>query len=176
MGEHAFRDERLAQLDELRPGSCCHPCGLIRVRGRVIGPALFGDLVGVDEGAARQQRRQREFDERRFASTIGSDDEIEPLHRVGVAFTFLRRGGRRFTVSTTEVPSGRCSTISPSSLRATVVIPRSPSSFPYFDSASFSWTAAAISALNTTPSSTLSSRNSRSPASADSPRRRAAVC
>src|SRR5277367_7049975 len=100
------------------------------MRFRIIWPALFGDLVGVDEGASRQQRREREFDERRLAGSVGSDDEIEPLHRGGAALAFLRRGARRFAVSVTEDPSGRCSTMSPFSSRATVMMPRLANSVP----------------------------------------------
>src|SRR5579875_3847727 len=120
MGEHGLGDERLAQLDELRAGICGYLRGFIRVCGRVFRPALFGDFVGVDEDAARQQRRQREFYEGRLARTVGPDDEIEPLHRLRAGLAFRRRFVRR----TSEVPSGRCSTMSPSSLSATVVTPR----------------------------------------------------
>ena len=71
MGEHGLGDERCAELDELGPGLRRHPRGLIRMRGHIIGPALFGDLVGVDEGAAGQQRRQRELDELDFPAPLG---------------------------------------------------------------------------------------------------------
>src|ERR1700734_1315525 len=125
MREHGLGDERRAELDELGPGVCRHSRGLIRMRFRIIWPALFGDLVGVDEGTSRQQRRERELDKRRLAGSVGSDDEIEPLHWVGAALAFLRRGARRFAVSATEEPSGRCSMMSPFSSRATVVTPRS---------------------------------------------------
>src|ERR1700722_9161374 len=130
MREHSLGDERCAELDELGPGLYRYARRLIRMRGRILGPALFGDLVGVDEAAAGQQGRQREFDERRLAGSVGSDEEVEPLHRVGAALAFLRRGARRFAVSVTEDPSGRCSTMSPFSSRATVVMPRSASSVP----------------------------------------------
>ena len=117
--EHGLRDERPARLDECGPRRGGDACRVIGVGGRVVGPPLPGDLVGVDEHASGQQAREGEVDERGLAGAVGSDDQVKPLQ------------GRFTTASSTaDVPSGRYSTILPASSRATVVMPRSASTRP----------------------------------------------
>src|ERR1700716_1374061 len=81
MRKHRFGDERSAQFDEPGSGVGRDLRGLVGMRGRVGRPALSGYLVGVYEGAFWQQGSEREFDEGRFAGSVGPDDQVEPVHR-----------------------------------------------------------------------------------------------
>ena len=57
-----------------------------------IRPAILGDYIRVDEGAARKQRCETLLDERRFAGTVRSDDKVETSHK-----TICEPSGRYFT-------------------------------------------------------------------------------
>lgn len=111
MREHRLGDERTPRLDKFHPGLCGQPRRIVGVRGHLVGPTSLGDFVGVDEQGPRQQGRQREGNKGRLARPVGADNEVEPPQGVGSTIT--------------EVPSGRYSTMRPSSSRATVVTPRS---------------------------------------------------
>jgi len=89
MGEHRLGDKRAAPLDELLAGLRRDERSLVGVGRRVVGPAVFGDLIGVDEHAAPKQRRQRELDEGGLTGAVGSGDEVEPFHGVAGALISL---------------------------------------------------------------------------------------
>jgi hypothetical protein len=96
--------------------------------------------------AAGQQGGENERDERRLPRTVGADDKVESPHPSAMAAG---------SVSTADVPSGRYSTIRPSSSSATVVAPPAAINRPKWVRARDSSTAAATSELKTTPSSTV---------------------
>jgi hypothetical protein len=85
MGEHRLGDERPAQFDEPGPSFGGDTRRVVGVREGIVGPTLLGDLVGVDEYAAGEQRRKGQRDERRLSRPIGSDDEVGALHRSALA-------------------------------------------------------------------------------------------
>jgi len=90
MGEHRLGDKRAAPLDELLAGLRRDERSLVGVGRRVVGPAVFGDLIGVDEHAAPKQRRQRELDEGGLTGAVGSGNEVEPFHGVAGALIPFR--------------------------------------------------------------------------------------
>ena len=80
VGEDCLGDERPARLDQGGPSVGGDAGRRIGVRRGVVGPALTGYFVGVDEHAAGQQWRQGERHEGGFTGTIGPDDEVEAFH------------------------------------------------------------------------------------------------
>jgi len=53
MGEHRLGDKRAAPLDELLAGLRRDERSLVGVGRRVVGPAVFGDLIGVENTLPR---------------------------------------------------------------------------------------------------------------------------
>ena len=108
VGEHRLGNERPAGLDQPVAGLRRDAGGLVRMRCRILRPSLLGDLVGIDEGAAGEKWSEREGDEGGFSGAVATDDQIETFQD-GCS-------------TTTDVPSGRCSTRLPCSSSATVVM------------------------------------------------------
>ena len=78
--ENRFGNEWVPEIDEPSTGGSGDLLRLVRMRLRVLRPALPRNDISVDEHRRRQDWSQDQSDKRRFACTIGSYDEIKTAH------------------------------------------------------------------------------------------------